>query len=219
MQIRTRSAGRCRPSVVSTPLDSAARAENPGHPGAEQNPGTPAPVRVGEEFGDRRRYDAAHRLLRHLDDVNGRTPRDRHRGKFEADEPGADDDDVSYLVKSLAQDIGVGERAQRQHAVELGSRHSERPAARAGGQDQMVPGQLAARGQSQPAFGPVDRGHGLAGQDLDLMLGVEGLRPEPELVEAAVAGEVGFRKRRALIGRNRLVADHYDPAGKALLAQ
>ena len=119
-------------------------------------------MRVGEEPRNRRRHDAAHRLLRHLDDVNGRPAGDRHRGKFEADEPGTDDNDVARLVQSLAQDVRVGERAQRQYAVELGSRNSERPASRAGGQDQMVPRQLAARGQPQPAPRPVDRGHGLA---------------------------------------------------------
>ena len=166
--------------------------ENLGHPGAQRDPGTPAPVRIGIKTRGRRRDHAAHRMLRHLDDVDGGTASDRYRGKFEADEPSADDDDFSCLVQSFAQDIGVGERAQRQDAVELGPRHSEGPKSRAGGQDEIVPRQLAPRGQQQPAFGPVDRGYGFARQEVDLMLGVEGLRPEPQLVEVALAGEVGF---------------------------
>src|SRR5215831_1851336 len=51
------------------------------------------------------------------------------------------------------------------------------------------------------------------------MLRVEGLRPEPKLVQAALAGEVGFRQWRSLIGPNQLVADQYDTAGIAFLTQ
>src|SRR6516225_4227775 len=86
MQISTRSAGRCRPSEVSTP-DT--------RPPAPRIRVTPAPVRIGKELGDRRRHHPAHRLLRHLDDADGGAPCDRHRGKFEPDKPGADNDDVA----------------------------------------------------------------------------------------------------------------------------
>ena len=97
----------------------AVRAENPRHAGSERDPSTPASMRLGEEPGGGCRHDAAHRVLRHLDDVHRRTSSDRNRGKLEADEAGADDHHLARLVQSIAQDIRVGEGAQRQHAVEL----------------------------------------------------------------------------------------------------
>ena len=51
------------------------------------------------------------------------------------------------------------------------------------------------------------------------MLGIERLRPEPQLVETALPREIGFGEGRALVGRNRLVADQHDAAGEAILAQ
>ncbi len=105
------------------------------------------------------------------------------------------------------------------HAVELGARHGERPKPRPGGEDDMVAGDLAAGSQSQTTPGPVDRRHGFAGDEVDLLLLVERLGPQQQLVEAAFAGEIGFRQGRALIRQPRLVADQHDMAGETLLPQ
>ena len=158
-------------------------------------------------------------MLGHLDDVHADPGGARHRGEFEADKTGADHHHFAHFAEPPAQDVGIGQGAQRQHAVELGAGHRERAKPRPGGQHDLVAGDLAARAQSQPAALPVDLGHGLAGDELDPLFFVERSRAQPQFVEAAVAGEIGFRQGRALIGQRRLVADQQDPAGEPLLAQ
>ena len=64
----------------------------------------------------------------------------------------------------------------------------------------MVPRDRAAGGQSKLACRSIDRGYGFAGQQLDFLLGIKRVRSEPQLVETAVAGEVGFGEGRALVG-------------------
>ena len=76
----------------------------------------------------------------------------------------------------------------------------------------MVAVDLATRGQLQAAPAPVDRGDTLAGDEVDPMGFVKRLRPQPQIVEPAVAGEIGFRQGRALVGQGRLVADQQDAA-------
>ena len=60
----------------------------------------------------------------------------------------------------------------------------------------MITSNLTAGRQSHGAPGPIDRRHGFTGDELDLLLLVEGVGPQPQIVEAAFAGEIGFRQRR-----------------------
>src|SRR5215472_7473448 len=83
----------------------------------------------------------------------------------------------------------------------------------------MVPGDVRTRAQSKPAFLPLDRPDGLAGEQIDFVSWIEGFRSEPQLVETALGGEVGFGEGRPLIRRHRLVTDQDDTAVKSLLAQ
>ena len=176
-------------------------------------------MRRSEKARGLRRYHPAHRVVRHLDNVHGDTGGPRHRGELEADKAGPDHDHLARLSQPLAQYVGVGQSAQRQHAVELGARHGERPKARSGGEDEMVAGDLATGSQSQTTPGPVDRRHGFAGHEVDLLLLVECLGPQQQLVEPTFAGEIRFRQGRALVGQHRLVADQHDAAGETLLPQ
>ena len=73
--------------------------------------------------------------------------------------------------------------------------------------------------KSQAALPAIDRRHRVAVDQVDLLLGVKLGRPQPQIIDPGLTGEVGFRQRRALVGQNRLVADQHDAAGKALLAQ
>jgi hypothetical protein len=50
------------------------------------------------------------------------------------------------------------------------------------------------------AAGAVDRGGALAGAEFQPALGVEALRPQPHQRRVGLAGEVGLRQRRALVG-------------------
>ena len=121
-------------------------AKDPGYSGTQRNLGAPANMRIGKELRGLRRYHSAHWLQRNLDDVDIGAARDRDRGKFEADEAGADNDDVMCLIQSQPQRIGIGEGSQRQHAIELSPRDSKRTISRTRGEDEMVPVDLAPRG-------------------------------------------------------------------------
>src|SRR5437867_2172377 len=61
----------------------------------------------------------------------------------------------------------------------------------------------------EPASRPINRGYGFAGHQIDLMFGVECFGSEPQLIETAVASEIGSGEGRALVACNRLVADHH----------
>ena len=205
--------GRQHPAVGRLDrADPAVGSEDADDPGSERDRGAPADMRPGEKPRCRRRHHPPHRLLRHLDDVDGDPGGARHRGEFEPDKAGADHDHLAHLAQPLTQDVGVGQRAQRQNALELGTRHPERPKPRPGGEHDMVAVDLAARGQLQATPAPVDRGNTLAGDEVDPMCFVKCLRPQPQFVEPAVAGKIGFRQRRALVGQDRLVADQQDAA-------
>ena len=90
-------------------------------------------------------------MRRDLDDMHRGTRADRDRGEFEADKPGADDDHLTRHGQPLAQDVGIGQGAQRKDAVELGARHRQGSAARAGREHEVVAFDHAARGQAQAA--------------------------------------------------------------------
>jgi hypothetical protein len=112
-------------------------------------------------------------VLCHLDDVHAHPGGARHRGEFEADKAGADHHDLAHFAEPLAQNVGIGQGAQRQDPVELGAGHRERAKPRAGGQHDVIAGDLGARAQAQPTTRPIDCGHRLAGNELDLLFLVE----------------------------------------------
>ncbi len=76
-----------------------------------------------------------------------------------------------------------------------------------------------ARRESHGFPGPVDFGDPRPGQELDVVVAVERLRPQQQQVEADLAVQVVLRQRRALIGQHILVADQRDASVIAMLAQ
>ena len=103
--------------------------------------------------------------------------------------------------------------------IELGPGDRQCPAARPGCQHHMIAFDGRARSKPQQAPGSVDRGHRLAGDQLDFLLFVKRLGSQPQFVETAVAGEVALGQGRALVGQSRLVADQHHAAAKPLLPQ
>ncbi len=158
-------------------------------------------------------------MRRDLDDMHRGTRADRDRGEFEADKPGADDDHFTRRGQPFAQNVGIGQGAQRKDAVELGARHRQCSAARSGRQHEMVAFDHTTRGQAQAAPRPVDRRNRVATDELDPLLFVKRAGPQQQFVETAFAGEIGFRQGWALVREPRLVADQHDAAGETLLAQ
>jgi hypothetical protein len=51
------------------------------------------------------------------------------------------------------------------------------------------------------------------------VLGIKLDGSQPKIIDLGLAGEVGFRQRRPLVGRYRFVADQYHAPGKAAVAQ
>ena len=76
---------------------------------------------------------------------------------------------------------------------------------------------------SKPRFAPppgaVDARRPLARAQLDPVLGEELVRPQPDGVRVRLAGEVGLRQGRALVGQVGLVPEQDDAALEPLLAQ
>ena len=118
---------------------------------AELDPG--APMRRGEEMRGRHRDDAAHHPVGQLDDMDVLAVGARDGGEFEADEAGADHHDPVGGGEPLAQLVGLGQRAQIAHAVELDARQWRHPVARAGGEHEMAVGEALAGSEQQPLAG------------------------------------------------------------------
>ncbi len=94
-------------------------------------------MRLGEEMRGRHRDDAAHDPVGQLDDPDRLAAGARHRGEFEADKSGADHDDPFGRVEPLAQRVGLGQRAQIAHPVEIDAGQRRHPVARAGREHEM----------------------------------------------------------------------------------
>ena len=134
-----------------------------------------------------------------------------------ADEARADDDQAGAGVKRL-QLASVARVAQREH-VGTAVQQLEAASLGAGGDEQPVVGQLVAVVQHQAV---IDRlqAHGVAAQaQLDIALAVPVIRPEGELRRLGIPRQDALGERRAVVGAQRLGADHRDGAGVVVAAQ
>ena len=113
---------------------------------------------------------------------------ERDGGEFEADKACTDNHDLACLVQPLPQSISIGEGAQRQYAVELGSGHGKRTAPGSGREDEMVPREVDARGQMQALLSAIYCRHRVAVDQVDLLLGVKLGGPQPEIVDPGLTG-------------------------------
>jgi len=128
-------------------------------------------------------------------------------GDFQADEASADDDDALARSEFLANRLRVQDRAQADHIDEIRARNVQLPRARAGRQDQPVPGQGGAAGEFELSPLAVDPRRFVAERQRDAMLMKERFRAQRQSVEIDFALQKRLGERRALIGEMRLVAD------------
>ncbi len=171
---------------------------------------------------DRADLDAEHPLERHGQriDEGDLDAELAGRGRdLGADPSRADDHDAAGVREALAQRLRVGERAQRDHAVEgrAGDRQAPRLGAR--GQQQPVVAQPVAVVELDLARAEVERDGGAPEPQLELLLGVEALAAQEDPRAGGLAAQEVLGERRALVRALGLGADEHDAAVEALLAQ
>ncbi len=153
-----------------------------------------------------------------FDDIDLEALGPRGGGEFEPDETGADHDDVLARRDTLPQRFALVEDAQITHVRKIGVGDVEQAIARAGRQHQMAIVEQRAGREHQFARGAIDRDRAI-GDQLDVLVAVEFVRPEHQAVGAAVALQIGLGQRRPLIRQMRLVVDQADALAKTMLPQ
>src|ERR1700722_1261325 len=167
---------------------------------------------------DLRGDGARHHPRAEFDHVDLKTLGAGGRGKFEADESGADHRDVSRDADPLAQRLALVEDAQVFDIGEVGVRQVEQAIARAGREHQMAIIKKAPRGEQQPVGGAIDKGGAVADQ-FDVLVAIEFVGTEHQAVWTPPAPQIRLGQRRPLIGQMRLVVDQADAFAKPMLAQ
>ena len=124
----------------------------------------------------------------------------------------------STCAGKFADGAGVGDRAQRQHAGERAAFDRQHARARAGGEDGLVEGDAAARGELQALCRRVEAFDAFAEQKVDRLAGIEGFGAQDLRLGGGILDE-GLRQRRLVVGQLGLVADQHDAAVIAFLAQ
>ena len=165
------------------------------------------------------RDDAAHDALGHLQHGDGLALRGGDRGEFQSDETGADDDDGPRLRQPRLERIGLRQRADIENALELRARQRQQPVARAEREHEMVIGERLAGSERDLLAGRIDRRDTRLRHQLDAVVAIEGVRPQPQRLQGHLALQIGFRQRRPLIRQPGLVADQDDPAVETVVAQ
>jgi hypothetical protein len=154
-----------------------------------------------------------------LDDQGVRAQRAGGSGRLQADIAAADHGQALVGAQGVLEQLGVGGRAQGQHAGQVGAGDRQLTGAGAGGQDEEVVGNGLARGQGHRLFRAIDPfGHAFEAQG-DVIVGVPLGRLQRERLGVGLALQPGLGQRRALIGQQRLVADQDDTALVTVLAQ
>ena len=140
-------------------------------------------------------------------------------GHFGGDVGAADAHDALGALDVLADRVGVAERAQVVHALELGAVDRQPADHRAGRDQRAIEADLLLGGELGGARGGVELEHAGARQQLDAVrvppvggMHVRALGP-------VLAAQVLLGRRRAVIGRMRLAPDEQDRAVEALFAQ
>ena len=142
----------------------------------------------------------------------------RGGGDFLADEAGADHDEARARAESLSQPARVGEASK---LVDVGEALGARQAARAasGGDQQLRERQSRAGGERQLACGDVQAGCALAEQQLDVAVAVPLVGAEAQRGFVDPSREVLLGQRRAVVGRDGLIADELNGAVMAVAAK
>ena len=174
-------------------------------------------VQVREHLGDLRAEDPQQRQRGDLEDRHVETRDARGGGDLEADPARPDDHDPRGLAEGQPEPLGVLEPAQVDHVVQLGARHVQPAGLRTGRQEQPVVGERLAVIARDRAGGTVERGHGRAEPQLDLVPGVPVARVHEDVLERRRALQQPLGQRWALIRAVRLGAEEHEAAGEPLL--
>ena len=156
--------------------------------------------------------------VRELDDVDLETLCARGGCEFEADEAGADHDHAQARHEQMPQRLAFVQRPQISHRIEIGVGNIEQAVARAGREHQMPVIERRAGGECNLARAAVDRA-GAIGDQIDLLIGIELVRPEHQAVRSPGTLQIGFRQRRPLIRQMSFVVDQRDGLGEPVLTQ
>ena len=186
---------------------------------AEAELDTGLAMRGGEEFRSRRAHHPTHHSVGQFEDMDRPALAARDRGEFEPDKAGADHHDMLGRSEPLAQLIGLGQRAQIAHPVELDPGQRRDPVARTGRQHEVVVIEPLSGSEAQALRGPVDLGGARPGEVIDPVVAVELLRPHQQQIEADLAVEIVLRQRRPLVRQHRLLAEQDYGAVEPALAQ
>ena len=160
-----------------------------------------------------------HGALGRLDHRHGEAAPGRDGGEFEPDEAGAHHHDRPGGLDLRLERVGIREVAQLTYTREFGPGHGQRPVPRAGGEHEVVVGQVPAVRELQPARRPVDRDGPNPRPVRDRVLGEEAGRAQEQPLLIGLAGEVGLRQGRPLVGKDGLVAHQGDRIPEPTLAQ
>ena len=138
---------------------------------------------------------------------------------LQADPAGPGDDDLAAAAQRGGQPLRVPHRAQVPDAVEIGPGDVQPPRRGAGGDQQPVVGHGLAALQGDPVARPVDRRHGRAAPQVDVVLGVPAVGEREYRFPAVLAQQVPLGQRRPLVRVLVFRADEHDRALEALLPE
>jgi hypothetical protein len=122
--------------------DPAGLALQPYRAGAEHHLDAALLVHQPVVLGDHRCHDPAHQPVGDLDDRHLAAQHPCRRRNLEPDEAAADHGYAGAGEKPAAQLLGLVQRAQVEHAVELGPLDRQRPHPCAGGEEEGVKGEM-----------------------------------------------------------------------------
>jgi len=157
---------------------AAILARQPRDPRVEHELHATCAMQIGIEGRDDRGDDAAHQPVRGLEHRHVLAEQAKRRRDLEADEPAADHHGARGALGPSGEIARVVERAQIEHAIEVGAWHGQRADAGTGGEHERVVGDGGAGLVDHVAAGTVDRGHRPSEIEIDRLRGIEGRLPE-----------------------------------------
>ena len=157
--------------------------------------------------------------LGHLDQHDLQPQLRRHGGSLQSDVSATHDKDARISRKKRLHPVDICQRTHSEDMLQVSADRRRQPVRhRPGGQRQLVIGnRLPAQGQY--LRGGVQMRDRLTQLQVNALLHIDRLRPQVEPLARHVAHEIGFRKRRALIGRVGLGADQRERSLEPLGSQ
>ena len=144
----------------------------------------------------------------------------KHRRGFQPDITAADHRHALHAGVDLRPDaVGIAACPDRMDSVQVRTRARQPARVAARSPDQRVIVEPRAVAQLDAARLRVDRDDGTAGTQLDIAIAPETFRADQDFLEGLVAREIVLRKRRTLVGRERLARNHRHAAFEPALPQ